>query len=253
MSILLPLYIYPWAGVWDPFYHAAETHPNVNFTVVINPCNGPCVAGVPTEPYLAEVPKLKNYTNVHTLGYVATNYSNRPIDDVLEEIRTWAIWPKANSNDKMSVDGIFFDEVPGSYEWEKYDYLQKATNEVKAADGLRQKIVVHNPGVLPGIYSNYLNLADITVVFENTFMEWLEQDKFNALASFSTSANIPKSKLAVMMHTLPNLNDDMVQWVTKELVGMVGWSFVSSVKTSGEWWHSFSSLFDGFIGHVAAG
>jgi hypothetical protein len=120
---------------------SAAAHPKINFTVVINPCNGPCTNGVPEKPYLEEIPKLKNYTNVQTLGYVATNYSNKAIDSVLQEIRTWSNWTQSNKNDLVGVDGIFFDEVPGDYEWEKYDYLQKATNEVKAAAGLGRKTV----------------------------------------------------------------------------------------------------------------
>jgi hypothetical protein len=126
-------------------------------------------------------------------------------------------------------------------------YMYGTTQPKKLTDA------VHNPGVVPGIYSNYVNLADITVVFENTFLAWLEKSNFDALASFSTMANVPKSKLAVMMHTLPDLNDRVLQWVTSELQQVVGWSFVTSVKTPGEWWHSFSSLFGGYISHVAAG
>ena len=105
--------------------------------------------------------------------------------------------------------------------------------------------------MIPGVYSNYLDLADITVVFEDTFVNWLDKSRFDALSSLSTSANVPKSKLAVMMHTLPNLNDHVLEWVAKELRGMVGWSFVTSVQAPGEWWHSFSTLFDGFIDTVA--
>jgi hypothetical protein len=41
----------------------------------------------------------------------------------------------------MGVDGIFFDEVPGEYDWEKADYLKQATKEVKAAEGLGQRTV----------------------------------------------------------------------------------------------------------------
>ena len=119
----------------------AESHPNLNFTIVINPCNGPCANGIPEKPYTVEVPKLKTYHNVRTLGYVATNYTNKPVEKVLEEIKVWANWTHANNNTLMGVDGVFFDEVPGGYDWEQADYLKQATNEVKGAEGLGQRTV----------------------------------------------------------------------------------------------------------------
>lgn len=84
-------------------------------------------------------------------------------------------------------------------------------------------------------------------------MVWLEQGNFDALVDFANRSSTPKDKLGIMLHTLPNMNDHVLQWVTKELQGMVGWSFITSVQQSWEWWHSFSGIFEGFVGHIAAG
>lgn len=40
-DILLPLYIYPSSGVWDPVYDAISDNPDVTFRVIVNPDSGP--------------------------------------------------------------------------------------------------------------------------------------------------------------------------------------------------------------------
>ncbi|KAF2181582.1 hypothetical protein K469DRAFT_692042 [Zopfia rhizophila CBS 207.26] len=250
MSILLPLYVYPWAGVWDPLYKVATSHPTLNFTVIVNPCSGPCVRRLPEQPYLDEIPKLKNYPNIRTLGYVATNYTNKGIDSVLEEIATYANWTALTGVKGMDVQGIFFDETPGTYDWEKYAYLKKATDKVKGEKG---KGLVHNPGTIPGTLSNYLDLADITVIFEETFMNWLNKFNFDALKSFSSliaQVSNPKSRLGIILHSTPTLADSAMQWVVQEMKGMVGWMFLTSVGIKSEYFHSFSAIFEGFIDAV---
>ncbi|KAF2262501.1 hypothetical protein CC78DRAFT_315120 [Lojkania enalia] len=247
MSILLPLYVYPWPGVWDPLYWAAGNNTRLNFTVILNPCSGPCVNAVPEEPYMVEMPKLKDFPNIRTLGYVATNYTNKPIENLLEEIDTYNNWATIMSDERVAVDGIFFDETPGLYNWEQYDYLEAATQRVKSSEGLGHKVVVHNPGTIPGIYSNFLDLADITVIFEETYMNWLDAPNFNALKSFYTRANMPKSALGIMLHSVPNIPEDLLEWTVQQLKEMVDWSFMSSVGVTGEYWHSFSSLFVPFV------
>lgn len=87
------------------------------------------------------MPKLKNYSNIRTLGYVATNYTNKPIDSLVAEIHTYAIWSQLLNDTRVAVDGIFFDETPGPYDWKAHDYLALATQEVKGSPGLGQRVV----------------------------------------------------------------------------------------------------------------
>jgi hypothetical protein len=87
------------------------------------------------------MPNLKNYTNIRTLGYVATNYTNKPIDEVIIEIETYAHWTTILNDSRMAVNGIFFDETPGAYDWRKYDYLARAQDEVKGAEGLGERLI----------------------------------------------------------------------------------------------------------------
>ena len=84
----------------------AEAHRNLDFTVIVNPCSGPCVGSLPDQVYFDEVPKLRAYPNIRTLGYVATHYAEKDIADVLAEIDIYAKWPKVTNIPQMRVDGI---------------------------------------------------------------------------------------------------------------------------------------------------
>jgi hypothetical protein len=41
----------------------------------------------------------------------------------------------------MTVEGSFFDEIPGLYDWRNCSYLTTVHNTVKGAKGLGQKLV----------------------------------------------------------------------------------------------------------------
>lgn len=38
------------------------------------------MGSLPEPAYISEIPKLKNYPNIRTLGYVATNYTEKALD-----------------------------------------------------------------------------------------------------------------------------------------------------------------------------
>lgn len=71
-------------------------------------------------------------------------------------------------------------------------------------------MAVHNPGALP--QSQYFDPtiseeADLTVIFESSFSNWIEQG--TALAEATTLYD--PEKLALILHSTPNLTDsDMV-------------------------------------------
>jgi hypothetical protein len=50
---------------------------------MLNPCSSLCANSLSEPPYITEIPKLKNYSVIRTLGYVATNYTNKVIDEVI--------------------------------------------------------------------------------------------------------------------------------------------------------------------------
>jgi hypothetical protein len=98
------------------FFPRASKNPHLNYTVILNPCSGPCLSSLPEQAYIDEIPKLSMYPNIRKLGYVATNYTDRLIETVLAEIHQYSLWPALMNDSRMNVDGIFFDEVSAEKE-----------------------------------------------------------------------------------------------------------------------------------------
>lgn len=113
-----------------------EAHPSLNFTIVINPGNGPGPNALPDANYTREVPRLSAYQNVRLLGYVATTYGTKNISLVRKDIETYASWPTLGNNLNLSVSGIFFDETPQEFNTSYQAYYQNLTALVKQSKGL---------------------------------------------------------------------------------------------------------------------
>jgi hypothetical protein len=197
--------------------------------------------------------------------------------DVVNEIDIYARWANLLGDAKYSVDGIFFDEIPGTYDWQSHDYLKRAAEEVNFQNGLGQQVIgmqivfsipyqnpsdvkrsrstkarlispllVHNPGQIPYPTWNYLDLANLTVVFEETYSNWLTASTFSSLKNLSSTVGYPKSAFALMLHSVPDIPAELVSWTADQMSQMADWNFVSSVKMP-DAWHSFSSLFTPFM------
>jgi len=107
---------------------------NLNYTIIVNPDSGPGDSSLPNADYLPAIQKLNAFPNARTVGYVRTTYGNRSLDDVLQDISTYAGW--ANSNQDIEMHGIFFDEAAHDYTAEVAEYMQTANDAVKAASGI---------------------------------------------------------------------------------------------------------------------
>ncbi|KAI3391442.1 hypothetical protein diail_7350 [Diaporthe ilicicola] len=104
--VLVPLYIYPFPTAWDPLFVAVDSHPELDFLVVVNPGSGPGPGILPDANYIEVLARLTAAPNVKVIGYVHCSYGNRLLDDLVAET--------------IVVDGIFFDEVPSSTEFVQY-------------------------------------------------------------------------------------------------------------------------------------
>ena len=62
-----------------------------------------------------------------------TDYGNRNLSDVLQDISTYSGW--ANSSQGIQMHGIFFDEAAHEYTPEVAEYMRTANDAVKAASG----------------------------------------------------------------------------------------------------------------------
>lgn len=129
--------------------------------------------------------------------------------------------------------------------------------EVDQGDDIYSHAAAQNPGLIPTSILNskvvyqesYLNLTDITVVFEEAFDKWLDKDVLDPLQSHK----IRRSKLAVILHSLPNLSKPVLDFMIEQVEETADWLFVTDVKESNEYYHSFSSIFDAMVKSVDGG
>lgn len=96
---------------------------------------------------------------------------------------------------------------------------------------------------------SYLNLTDITVVFEETFDKWLDRSVMVPLQEH----RIRKSKLAMILHSLPNLSTQVLDFVVDQVEETADWLFLTNVTESDEYYHSFSGMFADLVRSVDGG
>ncbi|PYH53309.1 spherulation-specific family 4 protein [Aspergillus niger CBS 101883] len=222
-NVLFPLYIYPTNdSTWDPLYESVTAHPDLNFTVIINPSSGPGSSAYPSEEYTSSVERLSTYSNVRKVGYVRTAYATRNITDVLDDVATYAGW--ANRSLTLAMDGIFFDEAPYDYSAAKVEYMQTISEAVKSSSGMgRDRMVIHNPGTIPDSrYEN--NATDVTVVFESSYQDFhSEKHSLNAMASNRTA-------YAYMLHSVPdNLSNSTLRSFVNQMSRKAEYLFLTTL------------------------
>lgn len=152
VDIVVPAYFFPSSGGsdWDRLDTAAAQVP---ITAIMNPNSGPGT-GV-----------ISNYTDVvgslrqaggTVIGYVASGFGNRPLNDVLADIDAYAAW--------YDIDGIFIDEMSNSGATATLDFYEAIYDHTKSVDSDWQ--LMGNPGI--NTNEAYLTrpTADRLVVFE---------------------------------------------------------------------------------------
>ncbi|KAI8940512.1 hypothetical protein NX059_004189 [Plenodomus lindquistii] len=213
------------------------------------------MGSLPDEVYIDELPKLQSYPNIRTLGYVATNYADKDIETVLAEIDTYTRWPQVTNIPNMRVDGIFLDETPSTFDQDGYEYLKRAEQAIRKSTSFKDRFIAHNPGVLsPAVinsenvlHESYLNLTDLTVVFEETFDKWLDKDALNPLQEH----RIHRSRLAVILHALPEPSIPTLDSIVDQVEETADWLFLTDKKD--EYYHSFSPMFENLVRAVDTG
>ncbi|KOS47480.1 hypothetical protein ACN38_g1607 [Penicillium nordicum] len=270
-KVFVPLYVYPAPEAWAPLenvyvsipFHLKfcfppsywialypsriSTHPDVNFTVVINPGNGPGPDSLPDGNYTREIPKLTAYANVRLLGYVYTSYGNRNVSAVRKDIQTYADWPANSSDPNLAVRGIFFDETPQQYEPQTLTYLQGLTDFVKDLDDLGpDQFVVHNPGAVPD--SRYLATADSTVVFEAAYTTFQERQ---GARMFTNIADSNRTQLCAIVHSVPDaVEGKALRSLVKQVRQVADEVYITHLST--DYYASFGARWTEFVDLMAA-
>jgi hypothetical protein len=165
LRLLIPAYFYPaGAGLkdWDRLFAATE----VPLVVIVNPASGP---GKEADPnYVKILDRTKKASHLTPIGYIATSYGKRPLEEVKADVDRWLrLYP--------GIQGIFFDEQASGDD--KVDYQADLYAHVHTRKEL--KLVVTNPGTTCS--EKYLSrpAADVACLFEGpkafdaaTFPEW---------------------------------------------------------------------------------
>ncbi|KAJ5090085.1 CAZyme family [Penicillium argentinense] len=196
-GILLPLYVWPEDdSTWAPVYNAVSSHPDILFQIIVNPDSGPGDSAYPDENIIAGVAKLNSYDNVQVLGYIPTNYAERDISEVIDDISIYSKW-SSNKSKNITVSGIFFDEAPNTNDADKISYMQSVSKSAKSGC---LSTVVFNPGATleDGSADGYFEAADLIVEFENSYSAWTTNIPAN---KFSSSKNY--SKDAIILYSAP--------------------------------------------------
>lgn len=179
--VLVPLYIYPLEGAWQPLLQAAQAHPDIRFLAVINPSSGPGSTPLPDASYQASMRLLSGIPNIQPIGYVHCTYGQRGLDVVQAEIDLYMGW---NSDPGLRIDGIFIDEAPSHPDYTPYmTALAEHANRTWEANLGREAITVYNPGVVPS--PSYYDAADYVVSFEQSQQHWNLDSVKQTLASLS--------------------------------------------------------------------
>lgn len=91
---------------------------------MVNPHNGPGDESLPDANYQREILRLAALNNIRMLGYVATRYTQKRFEQIVEEVEIYANWCDASRSKAFKVDGIFFDETPNQYSHTRYEYMR---------------------------------------------------------------------------------------------------------------------------------
>lgn len=104
--------------------------------VIINPNSGPGAAPWwPNEDYVREISRLNRYRNVQIVGYVRATYCQRGINDVFDDIETYAKRVDSGPGG-LQVEGIFVDETTNVYSSQAKEYLDQIDSKVKLVGGI---------------------------------------------------------------------------------------------------------------------
>lgn len=248
-SILIPLYVYPAPGAWDPLFAAITNYPSLNFTVVVNPASGPGMGAGPDGNYTREIPKLNAYGNVQTVGYVSTDYTKRNLSLVLQDIGTYSAWSQNITAPGLGMNGIFLDETPSQYDEASAEYYETIESAVRSSDGLGiNPLIIQNPGTLPD--ARFLSSCDVSVVFEGTYSTYQIYGSSKNISTFQAESKCSREKLACIMHGVPSLSSNDMTSLVNDLRTVAGSVFVTGLSV--DYYASFSDGWADFTKGMAA-
>lgn len=148
-SSVIPAY---WSNESGPWSQLVQTHP-AGTVAIANFNAGPPGSG---DSLFAQEIGQAHSAGIKVVGYIHTGSGGRALSDIQTDINGWY---------RYQVDGIFLDESLANSS--NLSYYQQVASMIRSAGGGNGHLIVMNAGWIPST-SQYLQAADIIVVFEGT-------------------------------------------------------------------------------------
>jgi len=178
---LVPAYFYPAGAGLHAWKQLASDASSINVEAILNPASGPGISQDPN--YIAVVNQLRT-AGGGVFGYVSTQYGNRDLASVKQDILTYQGF--------YNINGFFIDEMANTEE--KVPYYEKVYRFIKQ---LRFDFkVVGNPGT-PYTLESYLGAADTLVIFEGSGAAYADYKPF---ISAPWVANYPRARFSNIVY-----------------------------------------------------
>ncbi|KUI67755.1 Spherulin-4 [Cytospora mali] len=299
-AVIVPLYVYPgnitWTNPdWSAVVNAIKHHPHMHFFVIINPNNGPRNTSDPTgfnggfcqvynntdyiphgcnRDWTTHMSAISKLSNAQTIGYVYTDYGQRPAEEVKADILEWSQWDKqptweAGKTADISVHGIWFDEV-GTTSGNYSDYLElvQYANETFQAKGSkrgRYSVILNSGPVQDPTYEAELFSMSSAVVTKETCytsdpaslgVSWDCPEPYSPFefAALTAGSGLPQNpaflpQTVVLVHQFRGPPTATIQTLREQIEGVVSLGVHSTYFTSGSWHNT--TMMPATIGNVS--
>ena len=234
LKILIPLYSYPtWYNpetyIWSDIAAAASQVP---IMAIINPNNGPD-SQPPNQDYVRGLEDLRQ-AEVTILGYVFTQYGDRPIAEVKKDIDLY--------NNHYNIDGIFLDEAASNVN--QLDYYQEIYNYIQTQTSL--EAVILNPGTHTD--EGYLErpAGDKAVIFEDHSAAWIGYEPQSIIDRYEAEHFVS------LIHSVPDA-DTMKSHIDRAVARKIGYIYItddSPTSPDGDPWNSLPSYWEEELDYI---
>jgi hypothetical protein len=213
LRLLVPAYIYPVGDgrtEWQRLIHAAS---KVEIVAIANPNSGPGTERIMDYSSIFTEASSKGVTLV---GYVSTQYDQRPIEAIKKDIDTWIrFYPQ--------IRGFFFDQQPQEHKSvahfvELRDYAKRK---------LRDPLVITNPGVPCDEAYLAQAVSSVTCVFNN----FLSFDQFELPVPLKA---YEPERFAALPYNVADV-ETMRAVVKEAIMKRIGYLYISDAKPPNRW------------------
>lgn len=230
MDLLVPAYFYP-TGIGDDWSRMATAAKKISLTAIMNPGNGP---GTTTDSNYSSSIANMHASGGRVVGYLYTDYANRPLSDVKTEVDRWVTL--------YNIDGIFVDEMAHDNNAAHISYYSQLYSYVKSKG--KDLTVVGNPGVATLEPYVATPTVDTVVTFEN----------FTGYASDTPPAwtnNYPSSRFANLPYEVSS-SGTMSSYLATAQQRNVGNIYITDDGADGNPWDSLPGYWDSEVSGIQA-